>query len=351
MATETVATDCRNIDTTIAETTGEGAQQRSVERDQRLEKLPIPVPLAEPGDTYYGVPVIKPSVWSVDVPLYYFLGGAAGAALTLGAAMQVFSKHDERTEIRALSAKCHWIGIVGSTLGAVFLVHDLGRPERFLHMMRVFRPTSPMNVGVWILGGAAPTAIATGLLINRRGLPGRIGEWTGYVAGVFGVALAGYTGVLVGNTVLPIWQQSRCWIPVLFIASAASAAAGVLDLLCEQGAARRITMIFGTAGRVAEIAAARRVETSSSVIEPVGRPFREGAPGMLWKTATALTAASLAVSFLPIKSPRKRRVAGLLSALGSLCLRFAVHYLGTASARDPRATFEQQRAVARSLHS
>src|SRR5579871_1571195 len=135
--------------------------------------------------TYYDQPLLKESVWSIDIPIYYFLGGGAGAALVLGAALQLAPRRLRR-ELRQLSGTCHWIGIIGSTAGAVFLIHDLGRPERLLHMLRVFRPSSPMNMGVWILSGAAPTAIATGLLINREGIPGKIGEVSGWLSGVFG---------------------------------------------------------------------------------------------------------------------------------------------------------------------
>jgi formate-dependent nitrite reductase membrane component NrfD len=97
------------------------------------------------------------------------------------------------------------MGVAGSSIGAAFLIHDLGRPERFLFMLRVFRPTSPMNLGAWILAGAAPTAIATALFINRRGLLGWLGESAGYASGVFGAALATYTGVLVANSAVPVW--------------------------------------------------------------------------------------------------------------------------------------------------
>src|ERR1051326_6861192 len=136
--------------------------------------------------------------------------------MTLGAAMQLASRAGRR-DLQRASEICHWTGIIGSTAGAAFLIHDLGRPSRFLYMMRVFRPTSPMNMGVWILGGAAPTAIATGLFVKHRGLAGQVGEGLGYMSGIFGTALAGYTGVLVANTAIPLWQVSRCWLPVLFV--------------------------------------------------------------------------------------------------------------------------------------
>jgi hypothetical protein len=291
-----VRSDGRDLDAGIAELSGEAADQRAV---------------AAP--TYYGVRMLKPPVWSLDIPLYYFVGGAAGAALTLGAAIQLVSRG---RELRRLSQQCHWIGIAGSTLGAALLIHDLGRPSRFLYMMRVFRPTSPMSLGAWILGVTAPTAIATGLFLNRPGTLGTIGEAAGYASGVLGAALAGYTGVLVGNTVIPVWYKSRRWLPVLFVGSAAATAASILDLFFARGPAARITAIFGTAGRVAELGCGYAVERVS---EPTGA---------LWTAAKVLTAASLVLSLAPGRSTRFRRTAGVLGAIGSLCLRLAVHRMG-----------------------
>jgi formate-dependent nitrite reductase membrane component NrfD len=347
-----VATDGRDFDSRIAEAAGEAAEQRATRPDERQEAIAsqpwAQVPsVAGPNPTYYGRPMLKSSVWSADIPLYYFLGGAAGAALTLGAAIQFTSRGNSRTrELRQLSARCHWVGIIGSTAGAAFLIHDLGRPSRFAYMMRVFRPSSPMNIGAWILAGAAPSAIVTGLFINRPGTLGAIGEAAGYASGVFGAALAGYTGVLVANTVLPIWQDARRWMPVLFISSAAATAASVLDILYAGGAAGRITRLFGTVGRIAEIACAKRVEKLASKIPEVGKPFHQGLPARLWKGATIFTIASVVVSVIPRMSPGKKRLAGLLGVAGALLLRFAIHELGDASAHNPSAAFEQQRAAA-----
>ena len=342
--------DARNIDTHIATLDGEAAQQRVNPRDPRLAEItPQPwtrIPRTEEADpTYYERPVLKPSVWSWDIPVYYFLGGAAGAALSIGAAVQFACIADPcRGDLRKFSAHCHWVGIIGSTAGAAFLIHDLGRPERFVNMLRVFRPTSPMNMGSWILGGAAPTAIATGLFINRGGLLGTIGEITGYLSGGFGAMLAGYTGVLVSNSAVPVWQQARRWMPVLFMSSAMTTAASLLDLWYEQERANRITAIFGTAGRMAELVAAHQVEAAASQIPKVGEPFRKGPTAVLWKTSTVLTAASLVLSLIPSKSRRTRQIAGVLGALGSLAMRFAVHHITNVSAKDPRASFQLQRS-------
>lgn len=341
--------DGRDIDTQVAELSGEGAQQLVRGEDRRLKELSPAAADASPRvndaeATYYDRPMVKPSVWSIDVPLYYYLGGAAGAAMTLGAALQFAARCENQPPgLRKLAVRCHWIGIIGSTAGAGLLIHDLGRPARFLYMLRVFRPTSPMNMGVWILSAAAPGAILTGLLINRRGFLGQLGEVSGYIAGLFGAALATYTGVLVSNTVLPIWQESRRWMPVLFAGSAAATTASLLDIAYEDQAARRVTYVFGAAGRLTELVAAQRVEHLASAIPAVGEPFRRGPASLLWKAAGVLTAASLAISLIPPKSRNWRRIAGVLGAAGSLCLRFAVHDLGNASARDPRATIQQQR--------
>ena len=342
-----VTTDGRDVNTGMATLDGEAAQQRSKGQDEHLTTAaPHPweqVPRITGTDTtYYDRPMLKQPVWSIDVPIYYFLGGTAGAALTLGAAIQLVSPRG-RHPLRRLSAICHWTGIIGSTAGAAFLIHDLGRPSRFLYMMRVFRPTSPMNVGVWILSGAAPTAIATGLLVNRRGLLGTRGEATGYLSGIFGAALAGYTGVLISNSAIPIWQEARRWVPAMFMASSAAAAASVIDVISQSERTGVVTHIFGTAGRIAEIAAARMVEHAASAIPKIREPLDRGGTALLWRAATGLTAASLAASFLPVSRRKTRMLAGLLGIAGSLCLRFAVHYISNASARDPRASFQQQR--------
>jgi formate-dependent nitrite reductase membrane component NrfD len=342
-----VSTDGRDIDSAVAMLEGEAAQQQSdgaaPQKHQRAAAVWERVPsVAEVDPTYYDRPLLKESVWSIDIPIYYFLGGTAGAALTLGAAIQLVSPRGHHP-LRKLSAICHWTGIVGSTAGAAFLIHDLGRPSRFLNMMRVFRPTSPMNMGTWILAGAAPTAICTGLFVNRAGFFGDIAEVTGYLSGLFGAALAGYTGVLVANSAIPLWQEARAWVPAMFVASSAAAAASVIDIVSPHEGTRGVTRLFGTAGRLAEMATAKQVERTASAISKVGEPLHRGGASVLWKLASGLTAASFVTSVLPGRSRKKTIVSGALGIAGSLCLRFAVHYLSNASARDPRASFRQQR--------
>jgi formate-dependent nitrite reductase membrane component NrfD len=203
-----------------------------------------------------------------------------------------------------------------------------------------------MNVGAWILASAAPLGILTGIFTRSNGgFLGLVGEVTGYGSGLIGLALAGYTGVLVGNTAVPVWRQSRRILPVLFYGSAMSSLASLLELTYDHPRANKITLIFGSAGRVLEITAARAMQREADRVERVGKPLREGASGLLWKTATVLTAVSLIVSLLPAQSKAKRRTSGILGTLGAICLRMAVHQAGSVSARDARASFQQQRSA------
>ena len=343
-----VVTDGRDIDPQIAKLQGEAsgqvsglinrhlqnnAQQKSAQPGEQ-----VPAPL-ESDPTYYDRPVLQAPVWSWEIPLYYYTGGAAGACLVLGAAAQL----DHSGKLNRMIRRCHWAGIIGSSISAALLIGDLGKPSRFLNMLRVFRPTSPMNMGVWILSGAVPTAITAGLFLRRRGFWRFVGESSGFASGMFGMGLATYTGVLVGNSAVPIWQASRRILPFLFGASAMASAGSLFDLLSDDPRERRITYTFGTVGRVAELAAALAMEKQVARVPVVAKPLRSGASGFLWKTATIITAASLIISLLPKTTRRKRVIAGVLGTAGSLALRYAVHQAGVASTQDPRATFHSQR--------
>ncbi|MGH9583974.1 MAG: NrfD/PsrC family molybdoenzyme membrane anchor subunit, partial [Bryobacteraceae bacterium] len=286
--------------------------------------------------------LLNESVWSWAIPAYYFVGGLAGAALVLAAAAQLRkSKASER-----LIRRCHWIAFIGSGVSAILLIYDLGRPSRFLNMLRVFRPTSPMNMGAWILSGAGATTSAALLLRTRPGLLGALGEASGYIAGIFGLGLATYTGVLVANTAVPVWQESRRMLPVLFGASAMSSLGSAFQMCVEDPEERGIAKAFGAVGQAAELVASIVMEKQASAVRRVGRPFRRGLSGFLWRSAQLLTAASLLASVLPKPAgiARNRRIAaGALGAAGSLLMRLAVERAGTASARDARASFHLQR--------
>lgn len=290
--------------------------------------------IRSPDPAYYDRPLLKEPVWEWVIPVYYFVGGLTGAALALGAAVQALRSKNAEDLVR----RCHWIGFAGAGLSSGLLVYDLGRPARFFNMLRVFRPTSPMNVGAWILSGVGG---ASGMTLLLRGRPA--GEAFGFASGIFGLGLATYTGVLVANSAIPLWQESRRVLPILFGASAMAAAGCAFEILPATAAERRITRTFGIVGQLAELAASKLMEKQAAVVPRVGLPLKQGLSGAMWKAAALCTAASIGLRVLPNPSKKKRVAVGVLGALGSLLMRFAVAHGGTVSSRDARASFHQQR--------
>ncbi len=314
-----IETDARDIDSEVALLIGEAASQESSgASDQHIrgmaqtwQELPEP----QPDPTYYDRPLLNASVWGWAIPTYYYVGGLAGGALALAAAAQL--RRSKR--LRRLIRRCHWIGFIGAAISGGLLIYDLGLPSRFFNMLRVFRPTSPMNMGAWILSGAGGTSMLTLLLRERSGVTGAIGEAAGFMAGVFGMGLATYTGVLVSNTAVPIWQQSRRVLPILFGASAMSSVGSAFELFVEDPEERRMTKLFGTVGQAAELAASVAMERQASVVPRVAIPLKRGLSGFLWRSSALFTAASVTVSFLPNAFTRQTYRRRVCSARPDLC--------------------------------
>ncbi|HEY3802182.1 MAG TPA: NrfD/PsrC family molybdoenzyme membrane anchor subunit [Kofleriaceae bacterium] len=276
-----------------------------------------PVPAVAASTTgYYDLPVVKAAPWKWFVPAYFYAGGVAGASSLLrGAALLARD--------RRLAKQLGRLAFAGEAIGAALLVADLGKPQRFHHMMRVVRPTSPMNVGTWILG-------ASGLLGALELVrPSKRLDAATIAAMITGGGLATYTGVLIGNTAVPAWSHARTAMPALFAASAGASAASLLELA---GVRSPLVRRFALAAKTAELVAARAVEASLGA-GVVGEPLREGRSGKLWRGARWLQGASVIATVL-----RASRVAGALGTLAGVMTRFAIHEAGRASAADPRAT-------------
>lgn len=323
----------RHVDDRLASLGGEAAGQ-DVGRggDEGRRRVDVYERAAHEGaGTYYDKPVLKEPVWMWYVPAYFFAGGAAGAALVLGATAQTA----DREGLRGLVGRSRKLALGGLLAGTAFLVADLGRPERFLNMLRVFRPTSPMSVGSWILATSGPLAAIAALLADADGLPGAVGDFAGLAAGPVGLPLAAYTAVLLADTAVPLWQGTRRTLPALFAASSMATATAALDLGALDDTERAVTRRLGLAAKAAEVGLTLAVEAEAGRTPGVARPLKEGAGGALWSAATAMTAASVALSLLPRGSGARRRVAAALALAGSAALRFAFHHAGKASARDP----------------
>lgn len=338
--------DGRFIDTSIAVLEGEGAQQQvsapeeQAPAEQPFHLVPSRSQALADEPTYYDKPVIKPPVWMWTIPLYFYVGGTAGASMAMGLAAQAFGGK----RLRAFEERCRWVGAIGGGIGSALLISDLGRKKRFLLMLRVFRPTSPMSVGSWVLALATPLSAGSALLTFSKGRLREVGNTAGFAAGILGLPLATYTGLLIANTAVPVWQQSRRALPLLFGASSVSGMAALFDLMPLGDREREIVRIFGSLGRVLEITATFALETDAAEVERVAKPLRSGATGVLWRASQILTVSSLVIAALPGHGRARRTIGGVLGTLGAISLRFAVFYAGKRSALDPRATFRQQRA-------
>src|SRR6201994_1830865 len=148
------------------------------------------------AEDYYGRPIIKEPTWAeLDIAGYLFTGGLAGASsiLALGADLTGRSRMARACGLCAT-------GSIGVSL--IALVHDLGRPARFLNMLRVFKPTSPMSVGVWILFFYGPLAAGTAASDVFGRCP-RLGRGMGLGAAALGSSVATYAAALIANTAVP----------------------------------------------------------------------------------------------------------------------------------------------------
>jgi Polysulphide reductase, NrfD len=288
------------------------------------------VPAAEFG-SYYGRPVVKETVWGPDIPTYLFLGGLAGASSALAAGAQL-SGHPEL----ARTAKAGAAGAISASMAA--LVHDLGRPTRFVNMLRVLKVTSPMSVGTWILSGYTPLALAAAACAVTGKLP-RVGLAATLAAATLGPAVAAYTSVLLGDTAAPAWHEAHRELPYLFVGSAATAAGG-LGLLAvppgRAGPAARLAVL----GATTELAAEWRLDRR---LGPVAEPYRTGKSGALMRAGQILAAGGTAAALLGRRHRPISALAGAALLAGSAVTRFGVFEAGRASARDPKYTVGPQR--------
>ncbi len=289
------------------------------------------VPRAE-FRSYYGRPVIKEPVWKEpDVPAYLFFGGLAGASSALAAAAQLTGRPG-----LARAAKGAALG--GISISTVALINDLGRPARFHHMLRMFKPSSPMSVGSWLLSAYGPAAGAAALSDFTGILPPAGAAATG-VAALLGPAVTTYTAVLLCDTAVPAWHEAHREMPYVFAGSAASAAGGFALLAApsaEAEPARRLAIV----GAAVELTAKKLLERR---LEGHAEPYQTGRPGALLRAGEILTACGLAGVALTRRSRAGSAASGVALLAASALTRFGIFQAGRVSARDPQYTIVPQR--------
>jgi formate-dependent nitrite reductase membrane component NrfD len=291
-------------------------------------------PSDDPSGSYYGLPIINPPVWEeLEIAGYLFLGGLSGASSILAAGADLSGRPRLATPARLCAS-------AAITLSFAALIKDLGRPARFVNMLRVLKPTSPMSVGTWILSAYAPlNFLATASTVAGRAP--RIGRAAGLGAGLLGSGVASYTGALIADTAVPAWHEGHRELPLLFVASAAAAAGGfglAAAPVSENAPAARMALL-GSAG---ELLVERLLERR---LGPIAETLRTGVAGRRLRAAKLLSAAGLAAIAV---GARRSRVASALTGAGlvaaSALTRFGIFAAGMESARDPAYTVALQRA-------
>ncbi len=283
--------------------------------------------------SYYGLPVLNAPVWKApDIAGYFFCGGVAGTASVLAAGADLTGRPALARAAKVGAASAISVGMAG-------LIHDLGRPARFLNMLRVFKPTSPMSVGSWLVAAYAPASVvAAASAVTGRMRP--VGALATASAALIGPAVATYTGALVADTAVPAWHDAHRELPYLFVASGAAGAAGLSMFAAppaETAPARRTAVLAAAA----DVAISQLMEQRLGM---VGEPYSTGKGGSYMRAARALTiGGAVGGALLGRRSRLVSRAAGLALLAGSLCTKLGVFEAGVASARDPRYTVQPQR--------
>jgi formate-dependent nitrite reductase membrane component NrfD len=298
--------------------------------------------MSDPGTSYHGQPILKEPVWTWEIPTYFFFGGMAGSSVGLAYAMHLRGD--------AVAARRAWLtALAGLSISPALLISDLGRPARFLKMLRMFKVTSPMSVGTWAVSAtAAATGLATldALGVSPPGLISRVAVDRAAVvarpvAALGGLSVATYTAALLVNTSIPAWHEARWTLPMVFASGAALSAGGActaLTPIAHAGAARRLALI----GAVAELASTELMHRRLGIHAETYRSGSAARSGRLSRASIVAGAALLARG-----GARHRAAAagaGALLCAGAMATRWSVFAAGRQSAADPRYVVEPQRA-------
>jgi Polysulphide reductase, NrfD len=300
------------------------------EANRRMRGAPMPLRV-------HG-PLMKPPVWTWEVPLYFWLGGVAAGSSFVALACDVAGDRRSARIAREVA-----LGAVGPA--PLLLIADLGRPARFLNMLRIFKPRSPMNTGAWCLVAfSAVGSAAVGADVARRPAAAR---GLGAANALLGGYLGSYTGVLLAATAVPLWARSRLLLAPIFVATATATGA----------AATRLTLVArGLPAEHPTRHALGRLEAAAMLVELVlstlnerrlgqaGQPLREGRSGRIFAGAKRSVQTGLALQAVtPLVGPRAQDAASLCYLVGGLAFRYAWVEAGKASARDHEAVARMAR--------
>jgi hypothetical protein len=294
-----------------------------------------PIP-RKPG--YYGQPVVRPPVWTWEIPLYFFMGGMAGMAAVIASAAVIFHHVD-------LARTAMWLAVIaGGVLSPILLIMDLGRPRLFLNMLRVFKHQSAMSMGAWILtlfGVCVVPGLVALELQAQQIFAGSLDQLLRFAAAIFifgsaifGTLLATYTGVLIGATAIPAWFLHRTLLPIHFGTAGLGSAAAVLELLGHRIAALNFLGFYAAA-----VESALLIWLSVNKHGVADRAIHEHGSGWLIRIGEVLNGPLALVLRLFGLIP----FAAISFLTGALISRFGWIAVGKVSGADPEAVFASQR--------
>lgn len=309
----------------------EQAQQKGSVSLPGIRPAGSPMPVASPETGYYQQPLLKEPQWTPLIPFYFFVGGASGSLGVIGSLADLLGND------RRLAQRARLLAAGGAALSSVLLITDLGRPSRFLNMLRVFKPQSTMSMGSWVLSAFAAfstLSAAADLLASHvgegftthlmRGI-GRIGSV------VFGLPFHNYTGVLLATTVIPLWNTRARALPRQFGMSGFQSAVGLLELNGSNSKALNTLGLLSAAFETWQ--GVNLLLTPGAALHPAKR----GPSGVLIQCAGVLSG-PLAAALRLFATKGRSRKAPLLAAgcaiAGSLCMRYGWVLAGKRSARD-----------------
>jgi hypothetical protein len=286
---------------------------------------------------YYGEAVVRPPVWTWEIPLYFFVGGAAGMAPLLACAGFCLRMFD-------FVHVALWIAFAGSIISPILLVMDLGRPELFYNMLRVFKYQSPMSMGAWILSIFGALTFPAWLLFELyfyHAFAPSVDPLILIIAGIFtagsavaGLGLATYTGVLIGATVVPAWFLHRILLPLHFGTAGLGSAVAILELA---GFYIRPLFLLGMAVSIVETLLWIWLEFDRH--GAADRALHEGSSGWMIRGGEILSGPLPIIFRLTNLVP----LAAISFLFGACLSRFGWISAGRVSGKDPEAVFASQR--------
>jgi hypothetical protein len=325
------------------------AERHGQVRDAGIRPPGAPFPQASPETGYYGIHMLKEPQWKPTIPLYFFVGGAAGSAAVIGAVCDWLGKDPD------LAQDARWLAMGGALVSTGLLIEDLGRPDRFLNMLRMIKVQSPMSMGAWTLAafGGFSTAAAFAKAAERRfghvfpiAIVGGISQ---FFSAMFGLPFHNYTGVLIGATAIPVWNHNIETLPIHFGMSGVQAGVSILELMGHSDS--RALNLIGIVSTLFECWEGFHLESRR---EAALRPLKRGTSGWITRTGGMLSGPiPLGLRLLGGKSKTMRKWAAVSGILGSLLTRYGWMQAGKSSAQDWRLPLEipEHAAVIKEMQS